>query len=633
MNITVDFDIEKIVDHIKGNILKDIDKAGKTIDDLLIITSKKNLHMAHARAKYLKSIYFTEKMEYEKSIQYSKEAYDYFIKTDNTIGLIEACNEMMLAYLLTERYTSAIHWGNFAMDICEKNQEHQHLFMIGINLAFAYEKLGEHAEASEMYKRLESFESESHQNHKLGLYINKAHSELSLNNTKEAEKLLEKCYKIAEKEDHHWDLPEMGLIKGRIYTKRAQYYLAEEAFTRAIEDSHRIRNLSSVSDLYIELGELYIKKYNYDQAKEKFFAAKEALQGTISEGKLLKIYTGLAKTEKKQGNYKQSLEYFKLAQEFSESLIKKNSRTYIAGMKIKQTQRHTRFVENQTREIKELAEIGKSVMSGISRENIVQTVTCELCKYLSADDLEVEFDENKEQISVKRPMTHKSVMSERVLAGEKYLGMLRIKSSKEKAFGSSEYKKLRIIASYMGIAIENSRFIESARYAADYDYLTGLFTREKIMSIGENVFTDFLLSPGSEKLCIAMADIDHFKKINDSFGHSDGDRIIAEAAKMLKENFGENTCISRYGGEEFLMVLPKRPLAEALELAEKARQAIQETCVTAEDKRQIRFTASFGVFEFTPDISSLDEGIREVDCMLYRAKQNGRNRVDYYGNL
>ncbi|WP_028828676.1 tetratricopeptide repeat-containing diguanylate cyclase [Proteocatella sphenisci] len=647
MNSTVDFEferdfellaqnenhIEEIVENLKDNILRDIDKAGEIIDKLLSITSKNKMHMAGARAKYLSSIYFTEKMEYEKSIQYAKEAYEYFIKTDNTIALIEICNEIMLAHLMIEKYIDAIHWGNFTMEICEKNQEYKHSFMAGINLAFAYEKLGEYTEASEMYKRLESLESEAKQIHKLGLYINRAHNEASLNNTKEVERLLEKCYKIAEKEDHNWDLPEMIFIKGCIYLKRCQYYLAEEAFKRAIEESHRTGNLSFISDIYIQWGELYIKKYRYEEAKDKFFAAKQALSGRLSEGKLLKIYTGLAKAEKNQNNYRQSLEYFKLAQEFSDSLIQKNSHIYIAGMKIKQTERHTRFVKNQTREIKELAEIGKVVMTGISREDIVRTVTHELCKYLVADDLEVEFDENKEQLPLKRTMIHKSVMSERVLAGEKYLGMLRVKSSKEKAFGSSEYKKLRIIASYMGIAIENSKFIESARYAADYDYLTGLFTREKIMNIGQTACSEFLMSPGSRRLCIAMADIDHFKKINDSYGHSNGDAVIVESAKILKEKFGEKTFSSRYGGEEFLVVLPDLPLAEAVELTEKARQAIQDSYVSSEDKRQIRFTASFGVFEFTPDISNLDEGIRKVDSMLYRAKQNGRNRVDYYGNL
>ena len=90
---------------------------------------------------------------------------------------------------------------------------------------------------------------------------------------------------------------------------------------------------------------------------------------------------------------------------------------------------------------------------------------------------------------------------------------------------------------------------------------------------------------------------------------------------------------ARYGGEEFLILLPDKSLAQAVSLAQAARKAIMDSCVTAEDGRTIRYTASFGVYEFTADASDLDHGIRQVDEMLYRAKQNGRNRVEYNGDI
>ena len=625
--------IEEVADRLRENIVRDIEKAGEAIERLLRFTLENGLVMANARAKYLMSIYLTEKMEYKESIRYAKEAYEYFRKTDNAAAVIEACNEIMIANLLAEMYADSIHWGNFAMEIAEEYQDYKNTFMIGINLAFAYQMLGEYKEANEMLKRLETLESEGTEIHKLGLYTNMAHNELSLENLVEAERLLDRCYDIARSESYDWDIPELHWIKGRIHMKRYQYSSAENIFNRAVKESESTGNLAFIPDIYIDWGELHIKKYSYEEAKQKFLAAKDSISDGMSVKKLQKIYTGLAKVEKKQNNYREAFEYFSRAQEFADMDNKKNSHIYIAEMKIKQTERHTRFVKNMTRELRELADIGKTVISSVSRENILKTVNCEVCRYLDADDLVVEFAESREKISCHSSPQVKSVISAKVMTGDRELGILRLKRNKEKAFGSADYKKLRIIASYVGIAMENSRFIESTRHAADHDFMTGLLTREKIMKMAEHACREMGQMTEARNLSIAIADIDHFKAINDSYGHSSGDDVISDAARILKETFGEDSYCARYGGEEFLILLPDKSLAQAVSLAQAARKAIMDSCVTAEDGKTIRYTASFGVYEFTADASDLDHGIRQVDEMLYRAKQNGRNRVEYNGDI
>ena len=625
--------IEEITARIRENLVKDIEKSEKIIDRLLEVTAANGQKMANARAKYLRSICLTEKMQYAQSIMYAKQAYEYFSRTENTPATIEACNEIMLSSMLSELYVEAINWGNFALEMCEKEQEYRYTFITGVNLAYAYERLGEYKEANEMLRRLESLQAEGTDMHRFALWINMAHNEISLDNLKEAERLVEKCTVAASGGGYEWDVPELEWIKGRIHAKKYQFYSADEAFSRAVRESENTGNLSLIPEILIDWGELEIKRYRYDEAKQRFLDAKEALSEESSGRKLQQIYTGLAKVEKKQNNYKEAYEYFIRAQELFDMENEKNSHIYIAGMKIKQAERHTRFIRNMTRELRDLAEIGKAVISDVNSDKILNTVNCEICRYMNADDLTVEFAQTRDKLSSQSSVQARSSISARVMAGERELGILRLRRNREKAFSSGDYKKLRIIASYVGIAMENSRFLEATRYAADHDFLTGILTRERIMSIAEKACRDFAHRGGKGPLSIAIADIDHFKAINDSCGHLSGDHVIVDAARILKKEFTESAFCARYGGEEFLILLPDKSLDQAVSLAQAARKAIMDSCVTAEDGRTIRYTASFGVYEFTADASDLDHGIRQVDEMLYRAKQNGRNRVEYNGDI
>ena len=174
--------IEEITARIRENLVKDIEKSEKIIDRLLEVRAANGQKMANARAKYLRSICLTEKMQYAQSIMYAKQAYEYFSRTDNTPATIEACNEIMLSSMLSELYVEAINWGNLALELCEKEQEYRYTFITGVNLAYAYERLGEYKEANEMLRRLESLQAEGTDMHRVALWINMAHNEISLDN-------------------------------------------------------------------------------------------------------------------------------------------------------------------------------------------------------------------------------------------------------------------------------------------------------------------------------------------------------------------------------------------------------------------------------------------------------------------
>jgi len=127
-------------------------------------------------------------------------------------------------------------------------------------------------------------------------------------------------------------------------------------------------------------------------------------------------------------------------------------------------------------------------------------------------------------------------------------------------------------------------------------------------------------------LSIIMADIDHFKLINDNFGHPVGDFVIKTLADSLRSELRESDHVARYGGDEFAVILPETPLDNALAAAEKLREAIESLKVVC-DNKDIFVTMSFGVSAIpsTHKISR-DELKKRADTALYQAKKQGRNR-------
>ncbi|WP_419960571.1 histidine kinase N-terminal 7TM domain-containing protein [Psychrobacillus sp. BM2] len=178
---------------------------------------------------------------------------------------------------------------------------------------------------------------------------------------------------------------------------------------------------------------------------------------------------------------------------------------------------------------------------------------------------------------------------------------------------------------------EKVRMEEKLRQLASLDGLTQLFNRTFFMRKSEMIFDDIMMDGGS--ISIIMFDIDHFKRVNDTFGHGAGDIVLTNVTSIAKENLRVTDFMGRYGGEEFIICMPETSLAEATYRANKIRQAVEESFTTFNDE-EILVTSSFGVsnvnMEAGEDKYSVQQLIRQADQALYAAKHKGRNCVEIY---
>jgi diguanylate cyclase (GGDEF)-like protein len=162
---------------------------------------------------------------------------------------------------------------------------------------------------------------------------------------------------------------------------------------------------------------------------------------------------------------------------------------------------------------------------------------------------------------------------------------------------------------------------------AEIDYLTQLPNRSYITREFET------LSLKYSNVSVVLADIDHFKRVNDNYGHPVGDKVLVAIAKTFSENLRQDEMIGRWGGEEFIMVLPDTNADQAFEITERIRKSVESLTFTSADKKEsFSTTISFGIKHADFNRTTLKKIIDESDKALYSAKNTGRNKVVVFEN-
>jgi len=156
------------------------------------------------------------------------------------------------------------------------------------------------------------------------------------------------------------------------------------------------------------------------------------------------------------------------------------------------------------------------------------------------------------------------------------------------------------------------------------DPLTGAYNRRTLFDLGEKELARARRAGGA--LSVVILDLDHFKSVNDTHGHLVGDAVLRRFVEIVRGCLRRGDLLTRYGGEEFCVVLPGEPASAARAVAERMRATIESSDFRVDDSA-IRITSSAGVAEASADEEGLSRLVRRADEALYAAKRGGRNRV------
>lgn len=188
--------------------------------------------------------------------------------------------------------------------------------------------------------------------------------------------------------------------------------------------------------------------------------------------------------------------------------------------------------------------------------------------------------------------------------------------------------KVRILGHQFAMALRRVRLYQKVGKLAITDGLTGVYTRRYVMDRLEEEMARCQLR--GLKMSFLMMDVDHFKSLNDRYGHLTGDQALRKIGLFIRENIREIDIPGRYGGEEFCVILPETNLDGAFYAAERIRKAVEEGVINAYDEK-LKVTLSLGIATYPEHGQTIPEIMDKADWALYRSKKRGRNKVSAFG--
>ncbi|MCH9685507.1 MAG: diguanylate cyclase [Deltaproteobacteria bacterium] len=214
--------------------------------------------------------------------------------------------------------------------------------------------------------------------------------------------------------------------------------------------------------------------------------------------------------------------------------------------------------------------------------------------------------------------------------GDQVLGAITLASSRPQQYPTQTRDMLRVISHQVGVSVQNARMYQSMEERATTDGLTQLNNRR---AFGERMDQLHALAERTgQRYAVILTDIDHFKSVNDTYGHPVGDAVLRRTAAVFAGRSRRVDIVARYGGEEFVLVLPDTDGEGAEHFANELRKEIGDMTMTSEHGN-FNVTVSMGVAEFPADGSDCNELLERADQALYYCKEHGRNRVSRWSQL
>lgn len=218
----------------------------------------------------------------------------------------------------------------------------------------------------------------------------------------------------------------------------------------------------------------------------------------------------------------------------------------------------------------------------------------------------------------------KSWLGVPLLLHSRVIGLLSLDSTQPNHFTRDHVRLVSAFADQVAIAIENARLFEAVQRIAITDPLSGLYNRHYFFELARREFER--ARRYRRPLSIILMDLDNFKQVNDHFGHIAGDEVLQTIAGRFHISLRQTDLLGRYGGDEFVAMLPETQLPSALKVAERLSASIRETSINVND-HQISLTMSLGVATLDDECTTLEVLIDRADQAQYRAKRAGKNRI------
>jgi diguanylate cyclase (GGDEF)-like protein len=642
------------------------------------IARRRKYDDAQAWAAYWLGLLRYDTSYYDEAVAYLDEALVLFESMRDRNGLMRALNAIASCYLVAGQFEPAVEWADKALEVAEELGNKTVEAAILCTMAEAYHELNFLEDSERCYFR--ALDMDPSEQSQAAANLGLARVRIDRGDHSGALPLVKVAMRIAEEMDS-------PLFIADCHAKCAQAMHgigweddAETSYRQAIELVERCGERRVLAD-YLELyGTFELDRGNPEIARIRLERAADIVKSVKAKSSEGRIRRSLSRCYEKLGDVESALEQLKAAEALDTDLNTRNVDRALSRKRADQARREAAAYRALYDQMGEIGRIGQEITATLDLEMMLATVYDRINKLMDAsifavavgdklgeevefilfmekgiriepfrvrtddpdslaaycfrngaelfiDDVALEYYRYiREPLRVgsKKDPVHSLVYCPLKVRG-RVIGVISAQSYRRNAYSRHDIDALRVLASYVAIAIENGRLFAEVNRMATFDSLTGLLNRRRLMTAGAKEFYESRRYESS--LSVLMIDIDYFKKVNDSYGHDAGDKVLIMIADTLRDLIRLSDSAGRYGGEEFMIILPSTDGDGAAILAERIRAAIESRKVPLGDELEQGVTVSIGVYNFRDDDPNFESGVSKADALLYQAKAEGRNRI------
>jgi diguanylate cyclase (GGDEF)-like protein len=595
-------------------------------------------------------------------------------------GRLKALNGVASVYGSLGRYETSLEVYRQALDLAAQLGDQTQTLILQANIGETLAELGHHSEAIGYYQAALDGGQLSPLNAAL-ILAERGHAAQKMDRLAEARLDLERAVSLAREGGFQATLAlALGRL-GALELTQGNPDRAERLLHESRDTAQKVGDRTTGVQTALDLGSLHASRGAWEAAIEAWDGALVLARElgarrleTDSWGRKVAAFKAL-------GRWKEALEAHEQYHSLSRILLDESVTRQLAELKADQGRRENELLRDQTRTLALLGDLGQKITASLDLETVVLTVYGAIGDLMKTDTLGLGlYDPVREVIDYRlaieggvrlkpfegpaagdsisawvlrhrkavligdfegeyrnyvpqrppsfgNPDRHsRSGMFVPLLAEGRILGILSVQSYQLRAYSDRDLEALRTLGASISVAVENARLFEKVNRLATIDSLTGAATRRYLFDRAEEEFQRFLRD--GVPLALIMVDLDHFKELNDSWGHQVGDQVLADFGALCLAQKRPHDLFGRYGGEEFALILAGSTLEGALATAHRLCQGVRDLDLRSADGQPIRLTASFGVTVFDPNDREIIRVFGRADEALYRAKTTGRDRVE-----
>ncbi|MBH5319388.1 diguanylate cyclase [Paenibacillus sp. GSMTC-2017] len=628
--------------------------------------------------------------DFNTSIILFEDAYHIFKENNNIDGQLATIGAFVSGYSVQQKTSKAIEHGMEGIALAEKVGNYERTTQIKMNLAALYMEIDNYEKAKELLDQIVNTPRVYNMSFKVVCYINQAECCNHLGDSDQAIVYITKALELAEEYSPKM-VPNVLKEMAHIYATKGCYDTAEEYFVKSVEMAKARGEQLFLQDALSYWAELDLVQGRFKETIDKLQQVEEGIEKADSIRNLNKVYLNMSKGFKGLGDYEEAYAYLEKHMELEKQMqsIRSAESMEMLNRKVEEEEgKLYKLLYNQT---EALNGVGQNILSNLDKESIFNIVAKEIQNLIQADivqigiyneaegilnyelaiekgqrvieepmsilqdsfwaycvkhrqeivvkDIEKEyssyfenFKEYLEKLRLKKEYVTETVpyslIFVPIIMNDKILGILSTQAYNRNFFNLKDLSTLKTLSNYLGIGLENARLYKEVEYASKYDVLTKVFNRKELFQETINIYEQLRESKSPiGTLCILMIDADNFKRINDFYGHQEGDRVLEHVADLIQASLGEKDRVGRYGGEEFMVAIPGETLEQCNQKAESIRKGVENAVLKSSQGIPIPVTVSIGGANLNTNKYTLEQMINYADKELFKAKNAGKNKV------